>query len=62
MVVPNHQGVPTKNDHFGVFWRYHPYKEERLHDFQALSNVERPQEPPPSPFHELLVCTQASGR
>ena len=23
MVVPNNQGFPTKNDHFGVFWGYH---------------------------------------
>ena len=23
MVVPNNQGFPTKNDHFGAFWGYH---------------------------------------
>ena len=26
MVVPNNQGFPTKNDHFGVFWWYHHFR------------------------------------
>ena len=27
MVVPNHQGFPTKNAHFGVFWGVPPFQE-----------------------------------
>ena len=45
MVVPNNQGLPTKNDHFGVFWGYHHL---RKHPYQKL----KMETPPPRPTLE----------
>ena len=38
------------------------FLEERLHDFPSTLQRWEAWKPSPSPFHQLLVCTQASGR
>ena len=44
MVVPNNQGFPTKNDHFGAFWGYHHLR-KHPYNWVGLSSPTYPKQP-----------------